>query len=530
MPTRFRHPISLLLSSTTLLFGLGLPLQASSAQPVPGGTLTLAMSYDLGCIDAQQNTLQAVSAVGNAITDSLLDQNLTTGEVVPYLAERWEVSPDSRSYTFHLRKGVTFSDGTTLDGNVVKANLDEVIKLGARSVIGTRYLTGYTGTTLIDDYTVRVDFDTPNAVFLLGIASPSLGIYALSTLGKTPDDRCQGQIVGSGAYTLDAYNRNSEAVLKKRAGYDWASPANTHQGEAYIDTVRIPIVPEASVRTGGLLSGEFDAVFLPSALDQDRIEAAGNKVEVRAVPGANVALYANLERPIGSETAIRQALQSAFDRLDLRDVLQNKRYPEATSIITNAVLGYVDLSDKLKLDLDRSKKLLDDAGWVQGTDTYRKRDGKELELVIRGWSGWKRELELVQSVLKDLGIKVSFIINELPEEAKYIAAGEWDFNLFSRSGTDPDVLRGAFWSGARPQSSARIPPNPLDDVLVQQLGAGDPEKRAELIRQAQHVIIDEALAIPLRNNAYSLGSRPHVQDFHLDAASRFRFYNAWIKQ
>src|SRR3954451_17784871 len=108
---------------------------ADPGAPQPGGTLRFAVGSDAGCVDPQQvgsnDTIYSV----RQLVDSLTDQDPATGKIVPWLARSWKVSPDARSFTFHLRPGVTFSDGTPLTAEVVKANFDAIPKLGALGIL-----------------------------------------------------------------------------------------------------------------------------------------------------------------------------------------------------------------------------------------------------------------------------------------------------------------------------------------------------------------------------------------------------------
>ena len=126
---------------------------------------------------------------------------------------------------------------------------------------GGVYIAGYDSAEAVDSDTVEVHFSTPNAAFLQGTSTTNLAILAASSYEATPEERCLGNVVGSGPFVLDKYTPGEGIDLSKRAGYDWASELNDHQGEAYLDAVHINYVAEDSVRVGNLASGASDIAW-----------------------------------------------------------------------------------------------------------------------------------------------------------------------------------------------------------------------------------------------------------------------------
>src|SRR4051812_29480295 len=123
---------------------------SSDAQtPKSGGTLTFAVSSDAGCVDPQQVGSNDSIYSTRQVVDSLTDQDPATGKIVPWLASSWKISPDNTTFTFTLRPGATFSDGTPVNAAAVKADFDSVPKLGPLAALANGYLAGYLGTTVI---------------------------------------------------------------------------------------------------------------------------------------------------------------------------------------------------------------------------------------------------------------------------------------------------------------------------------------------------------------------------------------------
>jgi peptide/nickel transport system substrate-binding protein len=179
---------------------------------------------------------------------------------VPWLAKSWDISPDTKTFTFHLRPGVTFSDGTPLTAQVVKDNFDAVPRLGALGTLAQGYLSGVESTTAVDPLTVRVTFKQPNAQLLQATSTFSLGIESSASVKKSPQQKCSQGVAGSGPFTLQSYVQNQSITLAKRAKYAWGSSLWTKKGEAYLAKLVFKVVPEAGVRTGSLQSGQVDAI------------------------------------------------------------------------------------------------------------------------------------------------------------------------------------------------------------------------------------------------------------------------------
>uniref|UniRef100_UPI000594F408 ABC transporter substrate-binding protein n=1 Tax=Nocardia higoensis TaxID=228599 RepID=UPI000594F408 len=183
--------------------------------PKSGGTLTFAVGSDAGCIDPQQvgssDTLYSLRET----VDSLTDQNPETGEIVPWLAQSWEVGPDAKSFTFRLRPGATFSDGSPVDAQVVKDNFDAIPKLGTLAILAKGYVNGYVGTEVLDDLTAKVTFDQPNAQFLQATSTAALGLVSRADTAKTPQQRCSDGVIGSGPFVLSEYVPNQSITIAK---------------------------------------------------------------------------------------------------------------------------------------------------------------------------------------------------------------------------------------------------------------------------------------------------------------------------
>jgi peptide/nickel transport system substrate-binding protein len=332
--------------------GCGSTPASAGDTPVPGGTLKIAFWDDQqGCIDPNQVYWIESRSLDRQIADSLTDQDPETGKIVPWLATDWTVSPDAKTYTFNLRKGVTFSDGTPLDAAAVKTALDGTFALGPKSVLGLTYLAGYASSTVVDADTVTVTFSRPNAAFLQATSTTTLAILSPKTYQQTTEARCAGKVVGSGAFTLDSYTAAKEAHLTKRKDYAWPSSLVKNHGAAYLDAIDVSYIKEDSVRVGSLTSGAIDIAWPRepiSEADQQLIEAASGKIESRPLPGISYQLVPNVAKggPL-ADLKVRQALQKAIDRKTYASTIYWAEYPVVASVFDSTTPHWTDLSSAL---------------------------------------------------------------------------------------------------------------------------------------------------------------------------------------
>jgi peptide/nickel transport system substrate-binding protein len=506
------------------------PEGSTSHTPVSGGTLTFGLSLDPVCLDPHQADLSDALYAIRPLVDSLTDQNPKTGAVVPWLAQTWQVNANATDFTFHLRPGVTFSDGTPVNAQSVKDNLNDIVALGAKAPEGSSYLAGYKDTLVLGNLTAEVQFSKPDAQFLQATSTITLGLLAESTLAEPAGNRCRSGIVGSGPFTLSSYTPNSSVVEARRAGYGWSSSLAAHNGPAYLSQLVFKVLPESSVRTGALESGQIDGIGFVAPQDQQGIVAQGYDGMVSTNPGVAAGLEANPDpdRPIVGDTAVRQAVQLAVNRQQLVSTVLGSDYQPATSVLAHTTLDYTDLSADLAYDPSRAEQLLTADGWVPGPNGYRTKNGTELTLkVIWGLTFAPDEslLQLLQQELKQVG--VNLVLDEV-SGAQFLSAyesGDYDFFWGGTSRADPDILRLKF-STADP--AAGSPRAQLDGLLAEQAAAADPTVRASVVSQAQRIIVGEGYAIPVYEQSTIIDLASDVHGFAFDASSWPRFYDVWI--
>jgi peptide/nickel transport system substrate-binding protein len=503
----------------------------SGSPPVSGGTLTFAIGTDPISLNPRGGGAgNDALYVNRQIVDSLVEQDPSTGKLIPWLAQSWEVSADATTFTFHLRSGVTFSDGTPLTATIVKDNFDDIIASGAKANGALPAFTNYVSTTAPDDSTAVVTFSKPNAPFLQAASQSALGLLAPSTLAIPFDDRATGGLVGTGPFVLKSYTKNSEVILTKRTGYTWEPADRSNHGDAYVDELDFKIIPEAGVRTGSLQSGQVLAIGGVQPQDIATLRSAGYQLVNRANPGITFGLSPVVTHAPLDDVRVRQAISYAINRKDVRDTVLSPEFAVATSVLSQTTPGYVDLGDAVGYDADKAGQLLDAAGWVKGSDGTRSKDGKKLDLVV----GWitnfgpnQSSLELIQAQLADAGITVTLQSATVPDYLDALSKDKYDITWSNLSRADGDVLRTSFSSAGT--NYGKISDATLEQLLQSQLAAGDEAGRDKILADTQKTIVTQGYQIPVYELTTVLGLSKNVHGLTLGADSRLnQLTDAWV--
>lgn len=546
---RYRKPAVAALAAASLIAlagcataGTGGATGEPAGEPVAGGELTVEFWPDnaaFSCVDPFQTYWIEHRQIIRNIADSLTDQDPDTGKIVPWLATDWEVSPDGLTYTFNLRDDVTFSDGTafTADSVVLALQSAKDTLAAVPGAYGGVYISGLDSATAVDEDTVEVHFTTPNAAFLQGTSTTNLAILAASSYEATPEARCLGDVVGSGAFVLDSYKPGEGIELSKRDGYDWASELNAHQGEAYLDSVKIHYVAEDSVRVGNLASGASDIAwprnpFTPE--DAALLVASGATLESRSLPGPSQAWYPNVAEghPL-ADPVVRQALQKSIDRETYAATIYGPDYPVVEGPFNSTTPFFVSQADALAYDPEGAGELLDKAGWVlEDGATYRTKDGQTLTLEAPITAETPGDV-LLQDQLKQVGIDLQLPVYQASDRASLVSNGEYDLLVSYYTRADPGVLAwilDARYAGSKAfaqnsqSAETALEIQALFDAGLQET---DPEARADYYTELQALLVDDGVSFPIFERVQYAATAPAVNGFRFTSESFLSYYDIW---
>lgn len=211
-----------------------------------GGTIRISAAADTGTLDLHAISHTNAQWLGRLIYDNLVYLD-AEGKPTPWLASSWTISPDGKTYTFHLRNDVTFSDGAPFDAEAVRLNLEHMRDPKTKSPLAAAYIAPYASGRSIDRYTFEATLSQPYAPFLNVLAQSWLAMMSPKAIRERPETLASNP-VGSGPFIVERYVRQQGISLKRRKDYGWAPPFIGHRGAAYADRIEVSFVPEPLIR------------------------------------------------------------------------------------------------------------------------------------------------------------------------------------------------------------------------------------------------------------------------------------------
>eukprot|EP01037_Dinobryon_pediforme_P000194 gene194-195_t len=516
---------------------------AATDQPVQGGTLVYLEQQAHTNLYPPAGGFYPNGGVLNQITDKLTYQDPKTLEIQPWIAESWEVNPTATEYTFKLKKGVTFSDGTPLDAVAVARNYDtyglgnKELKLPVSEVINN-----YERSEVVDPLTVKFYFKKPSPGFLQGTSVIGSGLVSLATLARPFEELGDAtKIIGSGPFVVTAETLGKELTLTARKDYAWGPAKHAHQGRARLDEIKLIVTPEDSVRIGALLSGQAGFIRQVQAYDEKRVLDQKFAIYAPSTRGVNNSVVFRPDNALVADVKVRQALLHATNTKEIVQTLFSANYPQATSVIASTALGYVNLSAKLGYDEAKAKQLLDDAGWKLNANGLREKDGKEL--VLAAYESLpqpqnKETLQLVAQQWAKVGVKLNVLagdsgsrtVDSLDPEKTPVAPG-----MVGRA--DPDVIKSNYYptnrnvllqKGGVSSKVKSFEDTKLNGLLEAIAAETDPAKRLAFTADVQNYLIDQAYVIPVFEEPQAFAGAPSVKGVEFEAVGRPSFYGTWV--
>ena len=463
------------------------------------------------------------------VAESLTDQDPETGKIIPWLAKSWTVSDDALSYTFKLRDDVTFSNGERFDAKAVKTAFDsnKAFATELPAVFGATYLAGFDHAEVVDDFTVKLVLNKPNAGFLQATSTTNLSILAPASYQLTAKERSLGKIIGTGPFTLEHYTPETGARLVKRKGYHWASANMKNQGEAHLDSVEISYIPEESVRNGLFLQGKTDILWPRnpfSEVDLTLFQSRGATIQSRSLPGPALNLFPNTrgERLLGDKQ-VRLALQKAIDRKSYASTVYNARFLVVSGLFDVTTPYFKDQSAKLAYDPAGAERLLDSAGWAKGADGYRYKNGKRLSLSYNISPAESAGDVLIQDQLRKVGIDLKLSVVTRAEWVANNSAGNYDLSTNYMTRADPIILQTIL--DPRAANSAALATNIYAPQTLEKakalfdagITATQSAQRAQAYGELQDLLIDEGSALPVYERVWQAATSAKVQNFRWTA-------------
>ncbi|HEU0114249.1 MAG TPA: ABC transporter substrate-binding protein [Thermomicrobiales bacterium] len=462
-----------------------------------GGDLIIGYAQEQPTLDAPVPNSDSQSRLLNSVMDPLVWQP-KSGSFEPGLAKSWDISDDSKQFTFHLRNDVKFHDGTPFNAAAVKFSFDRVADPALRALL-VGLLGPYKQTDVVDEFTARVIFTEPYPLFLDSLSKTGIRPVSPTAVKKFGADFGQN-IVSTGPFKLRSFAADS-IVLERFADYAWGPAFLKHEGPAMLDTITYRIIPEDATRLTALDTGEVQFIDFTPPQEVDHLSGDGRyKVDLLYVPGLPQMLQLNVTKAPTSDKAVRQAMQYAINHQAIVDVIWFGKAKPAYGVMSSTTPGYwPGVKDVYPYDPDRARQILEQDGWKVGPDGVRVKDGQRLEISYITNTSQAPTAEIIQAMLADVGIAMT--VEALSSQASLARYQDNDYNV-GRLGeitNDPSVMcfpvDSVNITGGTQGNRSRYS-NPKVDALCDQAAREtDWNKRAALYEQLQKIVADDAIII-----------------------------------
>lgn len=510
----------------------------AAATPQSGGTLVYAVVSVDDRFDPAATTFTSTRQILAHVCEPLVWE-MAPGKFQPGLAESWTVTGDARVFTFKLRQGVKFHDGTPFNAEAVKFTFDRIVSPTMIAGAARGNLGPYERTEVVDDYTARVIMKQGYAPFF-GYMNGYLGIVSPTAVKQMGDAKFLFNPVGTGPFLWKEFVPNDHITLVRNPEYRWPSPFFKNRGPAYLDQVIIKIIPEGTVRVGALRTGEvhFIESVDPLAVGELKKDPAFVVIqrEQNGIPHAlllNMSTRADTGKPaVTAELPVRRAIAFAIDRVGLVKAIYGETAKAAWNFISPLSWGYDRAAAGMyKFDPSRSKELLDAAGWKVGRDGVRARGGQRLtfDLVFRARRDEPRS-ESIQANLRDVGFDCQLVPLEVAAQRAAIRNKNYEGVYTWDPQSDPDMLREvAYTNGVYNRSFYSNPQ--VDKWLDDAMGLATQAARKPLYSNVQRQIMRDAIGVPFAHSYLVHAKRADVQGEYVDGLGATTiWHDMWLKR
>lgn len=483
-------------------------------EPVPGGTLVVAIGEDPGQFNPGITTSFGPHSVADSLYNGLVALDINANPQ-PDLAESWEISDNGATYTFHLVQNATWHDGEPFTAADVKFTFENILLLyHSRTKAGLE--TALAGIEAPDDYTVVFRFNEPYAPLLQRLdvtEAPILPRHIYESVEDPTQTEVNLMPIGTGPFVFSEYTPGTEVRLVRNENY-------FKEGLPLLDEVVFRVIPDATTQIAALEAGEVDYVWRVPGPDTTRIESSADTqvLPVPSGPGGGFCIMTmtfNLEREVFQDVQVRQAFAYAIDRQQiLEQVIFNQGAVAEAPISSRIAWAHLNDGPQYPYDPDRARELLDAAGYPVGDD------GSRFTVDFIHFPTFSKYGEVMREQLAAVGI--DFELRPLERDAAIEAIfneRDFDTNIISYcNNTDPEIgVRRMYVSnniGPIPFSNGAAYVNPqIDELFADASATADIEARAEAYHEIQQILLTDLPYWWLVETDFSVGVRSVCHDF-----------------
>lgn len=434
-------------------------------------------------------------------------------KIQPHLVESYNVSQDQKTWTFKIKKGIKFHDGTDLNAEAVKFSFDKHIK-GSQG----RFLKIIDSVTVTDPMTVTIDLKKPYALLLNVLSSPNIVIASPTAYNKNPNEWGSKVLVGTGPMMFKEWRSGDRVVMVKNPNYTYGPTFLTNRGPAHVDGWEIRFLPEPTTLIAELTAGDVDLSDYVTERDVKKVQRSKHTELIEAKSTSAIYLAMNTRDEPFNDKNIRIAAAHAVSAKAVRKAAMSDIGAPLYTPISPMILGFYKPSEDVgkpltNYDLEKAKKMLDAAGWKDTNgDGVREKDGKELFVNFLAFNiaRYKRMGEVATPMLEAAGFKVKLQILEPGDLYQRTLAGKHNLlatGLVGSQGYAIDDLVSEMHSASLGTVSqwCLYTNDKVDALLDAARYNPDPKERDKALNEIQMLAAGEVIVIPIANAMETFG-------------------------
>ena len=449
--------------------------RADAQTPVRSGTLRVGWIPDAKTLDPHFSVQFAERHVLYMIFNTLVGLD-SSFKVIPELARSWQVTPDGKRVTFQLQRGVKFHDGTDFNAEVVKWNIERILDPATKSPQRSQLEPAVAAVSVVDPYTVVFELKKPFAPLLAALAERP-GFIVSPTAVKKWGANFGQHPVGTGPFRFVEFVQDSRVTLERFDGY-W------EKGKPYFDKVVLQVVPEPTVRSTMVRTGEVDIATDVEVKDLPSLQADPTvRVSEMKPPARWTVLSWHIDEPPFNNKALRQAIALGIDREEIRQVFLQGYGEVARGPVTPGLWWYNPNLKSYGYDPELAKKKLAEAGYPNG---FR------YKFVVENTPQWIRQAELLQGQLQKINVTLELEpVNTADAYALIVERKtNWTHTRWTQRADPSGLLTILFHSKGFANSTGYSNPR-VDELLDRAAAIYDPERRKPLYQEAERLIVDD---------------------------------------
>ncbi len=501
--------------------------------PQSGGTITIGSTEEPDTLDVHKTAMAVASTITHHLGGTLLSVNPETNELEGDLAESYQVSEDGKTITFKIRQGVTFTDGTPLTAQVFKDTYDRILNPDTGATVAASLIPGIQSTSAPDDQTFVIELAAPSAPFLRNLSGRGyLQPLSMAAIEKHGDNYGRNP-VGAGPFIFKEWVTGQSITLERNDAYNWPPRSVENKGKAYPDQIVYKFIQDQQTMLAALDSGSIDVAMNVAPKDVLRYRNNPNYYVLEAErQGLGLFLEMNLEDEVLSDLNVRKAINMAINKDAIIKAVLNGEGTPAYGPIPATIFGYDSNVENYghKLNPDEAISLLEQSGFAKNSDGMMEKDGKELAFELLIMPTYSQAAQMVQGMLKDIGVNVSIQSMEAGTLIEKVSQGDYDMSFLAYSYGDPDILTLLFHSSQiGGLNHVRVQNAELDALLDKGRTTIDPEERKKVYAEVQKIIVENAYWAPIYAEKVFYVVNSRVQGVNMNNVY-IEFYDSWVKQ